>query len=310
VNASPHARASGIGAVACLAAAVLLHVAASRWASAQGAPANEPLYIRSGEAMKRLALSFDALVADVYWIRAVQYFGRTRLERRAGKTYDELYPLLDITTTLDPQFNIAYRFGAVFLAEAYPDGPGQPAAAIALLRKGFAANPTRWQYLQDIGFVYYWWLRDYGSAARWFQRAAMVPGAPEWLASLAAVTLTKGGDRAGARVLWEQMSRTGEHEYLRRIAAHRLVQLRVLDELDLLNDRLARLRAQTGHVTTSWTPLAARGWVSHDPPRDPAGVPYVIDPATGAATVARESPFNPLPVETAPMSLPAARPRS
>ena len=74
-------------------------------------------------------LVVDAIVADIYWIRAVQYFGRTRLDARPGKSYDLLYPLLDITTTLDPQFNLAYRFGAVFLAEAYPGGAGQPARA-------------------------------------------------------------------------------------------------------------------------------------------------------------------------------------
>jgi len=310
VTASPYPPRTGIAAAACLTAAVLLHVLASRSLSAQGAPGNEALYIRSGEVVKRLALSFDALLADVYWIRAVQYFGRTRLETGAGKSYDQLYPLLDITTTLDPQFNIAYRFGAVFLSEAYPNGPGQPAAAIALLEKGFGANPTRWQYVQDIGFVYYWWLRDYVSAARSFQRAAAVPGAPAWLGPLAAVTLTKGGDRAGARVLWEQMIRTGEHEYLRRTAEHRLVQLRVLDELDVLNHRLARLHAETGRVQTSWAPLAARGWISHDPPVDPAGVPYVIDPATGLASVSPKSPFYPLPVDTAPTSWPAVRPPS
>ena len=30
--------------------------------------------------------------------------------------------MLDLTTTLDPRFNIAYRFGAIFLAERYPAG--------------------------------------------------------------------------------------------------------------------------------------------------------------------------------------------
>jgi tetratricopeptide (TPR) repeat protein len=298
VTAAATARRTAFGAAACLVAAIALHVQSGPGLFGADSRTGGELYIRSGETLKRLALSYDAVLADIYWIRAVQYFGRTRLDTRPGKSYDRLYPLLDITTTLDPQFNIAYRFGAVFLAEAYPRGPGQPAAAIALLKKGFAANPTRWQYLQDIGFVYYWWLRDYQSAASWFGRARAVPGAPEWLGPLAAVTLTNGGNRAAARTIWKQMLETGEHDYLRRTAAHRLAQLRVLDELDALNARLARVREETGRPVTSWAAAGADGGAASGPPLDPAGVPYVLDPASGQASVSNRSPYYPLPLDT------------
>ena len=50
--------------------------------------------------------------------------------------------MLDLTTTLDPLFNVAYRFGAIFLAEPYPGGAGRPDLAIALLEKGLQARPT------------------------------------------------------------------------------------------------------------------------------------------------------------------------
>ena len=46
--------------------------------------------------------------------------GRRPPPSLAADDYPLLYPLLDITTTLDPRFNIAYRFGAIFLAEPYP----------------------------------------------------------------------------------------------------------------------------------------------------------------------------------------------
>src|SRR5436305_3379465 len=62
------------------------------------------LYVRSPEFLKRAALSYDALLADVYWIRAVQHYGDTKLTVGAQKQYDLLYPLLDLTTSLDPYF--------------------------------------------------------------------------------------------------------------------------------------------------------------------------------------------------------------
>jgi len=180
------------------------------------------LYIPSGEVMQRVALSYDALAADVYWVRAIQHYGGTKLSKDPHKRYDLLYPLLDITTTLDPQFKMAYRFGAIFLSEPHPNGPGRTDLAVALLRKGVAHNPARWEFLQDIGFVHYWWLSDYITAARWFQRAGAVPGAPPWLSSLAAVTLERGGDRSTARFLWQQLRDAADSDWLRREAERRL----------------------------------------------------------------------------------------
>ena len=96
-------------------------------------PAQEVQWVRSPAVMRRLVLGFDSVAADIYWIRAVQYYGTTKLSKAENKDYSFLYPLLDITTTLDPRFNIAYRFGAILLSEGYPNGPGHPGEAIALL---------------------------------------------------------------------------------------------------------------------------------------------------------------------------------
>ncbi len=48
------------------------------------------LYMRSGTAVKRMALGFDALAADVYWIRAIQHYGGDRLRARWTPTKYEL----------------------------------------------------------------------------------------------------------------------------------------------------------------------------------------------------------------------------
>ncbi len=94
------------------------------------------LYISDAEVMRRAALSYDALLADVYWIRALQHYGGERQKPLAEQRYDLLYPLLDLTTTLDTRFNIAYRFGAIYLSEPRPGGAGRPDQALALLQKG------------------------------------------------------------------------------------------------------------------------------------------------------------------------------
>jgi hypothetical protein len=267
---------TGACAALCLAAAVALHASEDRWAPAPNVDAPGLLYVRSPTVAKRAALGHAGLAADVYWIRALQLFGQERLSPPGhARNYALLYPLLDLTTTLDPYFSIAYRFGAIFLGEPYPDGPGRADLAIALLRKGLAAQPHKWQYMQDLGFVYYWHLRDYKAAAQAFQRASEMPGAPNWLRPLAAVTLAEGGHRSASRAMWQQLAQA-EEDWLRGAAQLRLAQLDAMDIMD------------------AWRRARAAG--TNPPlPADPSGTPFVLDPASGDITVSRESQLFPLP---------------
>jgi hypothetical protein len=204
----------------------------------------------------------------------------------AGST--GLFPLLDLTTSLDPRFNLAYRFGAIFLAEPAP-GPGRPDLAIALLQKGLAERPDRWEYMQDIGFVHYWWKQDYQTAAEWSRRASEVQGAPWWLKSLAATTLAVGGDRRSSRVMWEAIRESAEIDFLRRDAERHLAQLRALDDIDALQPFVDRVTAQSGTPPRDWLPVVrAAGW--RGIPADPTGTPYEID-EHGRVQLSRSSPL-------------------
>src|ERR1017187_10408304 len=90
------------------------------------------LYFSSPKLVKRLSLGYDGLLADIYWTRAVQYFGSPQVTRTASD-YNLLAPLLEITTALDPKLIVAYEFGANFLAPQPPEGAGMPDKAIALV---------------------------------------------------------------------------------------------------------------------------------------------------------------------------------
>ena len=43
------------------------------------APDDESMYVTSGTALRRLSIGYSVLAADLYWIRAIQYYGGTRL---------------------------------------------------------------------------------------------------------------------------------------------------------------------------------------------------------------------------------------
>ena len=304
----------------------------------------EALYLTSGTAARRLTVGYATLAADLYWIRAVQYYGGVKLRLSAAAAaqsasastgaspgsllpgspqphalqsgaaqqvpaqaeavlrpaahspadYALLYPLLDLTTTLDPQFNIAYRFGSIFLAEPYPGGAGRPDLAVTLLEKGLAARPDKWEYMQDIGFVQYWWRHDYQAAAQWFQRASDVPGAPWFLRSLAATTLAEGGDRRSSRTMWQAIRESSDVDWLRSDADRRLQQLDALDFIEHVQADVTRAR-QGGNVASTWTDLIRAGAVL-GVPVDPTRTPLELD-ASGTVHLSQLSPLFPLPEE-------------
>ena len=245
----------------------------------------ESLYLPSGKILRRLALGHEGLLANLYWTRVVQYFGRKKLAHAAR--FDLLGRLLQITTELDPQLVIAYRFGAIFLAEKSPGGAGQPQEALQLLRRGIVANPNYWRLWQDVGFIYYWDLKDYASAARAFQTGSERPGAHLWMRVLAATVAAEGGNIASSRLLWSEIYRQADDDQIRKSAFEHLQALQAQEDLQQLNGLLRRFFQTAGRAAASLQELVGAGYLPAIP-RDPSGEPYKLAP-DGSAGLSRES---------------------
>jgi hypothetical protein len=279
------------GAAAALALAIAVQITRDSMYALDAQQAGRLLYVRSGEALRRIVLEFDALAADTYWIRAIQHYGGERLTKTSDRHYDLLYPLLDLTTDLDPYFTIAYRFGAIFLSEPYPSGPGRPDQAIALLEKGIAAQPEKWQYFHDVGFVEFWQLRNPRAAADWFLRASRLPNAPSWLQPVAAAMLAQR-DRASARFLWQQILQS-DQQWMRRTAERSLMQLQAMDEVEQLQEIVRKYPPEAGRGFT-WEDFVRRK-ILRSVPADPTGEPYSLDPGSGDVRVSPQSSLHPMP---------------
>ena len=252
------------------------------------------LYVQSPATLQRLALSYDSIIADVYWIRAIQLYGDTRLGKSSDSSYALLYPLLELTTTLDPYFDVAYQFGALYLAERPPGGPGRPDLAIKLLERGVQAQPEDWRLYQALGFVHYWSYRDYAKAAEWFRRASRLPESPVWMEPLAAVTLAEGGNRKSSRLLWQQIQQTATDDWFLGEAQRRLQQLDAMDQIELLQKVVAAFSEKNGRAPSNWAELARGGYVRGDIV-DPNGEPYRLEGS--AVSLDPKSRLLPLPWE-------------
>src|SRR2546422_11011595 len=166
----------------CLAGSALLLLQVDQ--ARGGATVQDVLYVSSPKLLKRLSLGYEGLLADVYWTRAVQYFGGKQHIEYRGR-YELLWPLLNITTQLDPHLIPAYAFGQTFLSAKPPEGAGTPEKAIELVEYGIRNNPDDWHLYYDLAFIHYD-LKDYRGAADAFLRGSKVPNAHPFLKVLAA----------------------------------------------------------------------------------------------------------------------------
>lgn len=233
------------------------------------------LYISSAKALKRLSLGYTGLMADIYWTRAVQYFGWKHKHREMD--YHLLYPLLDITTELDPHLIAAYRFGAPFIAQPPPNGAGEPDRAVELINRGIKHNPDDWRLYYDLGFLQAMERHDYTAAADAFNRGSQVPGSHPFLKVLAAAMAQHGGDIQTARMLWQTTLDTSEDRMIRQNAERHLRALAVDEAVPQLEQLVRLYREKTGVQPDSFLPLVSAGYLRQIPV-DPVGHPYKLRP--------------------------------
>jgi pentatricopeptide repeat protein len=208
-------------ALAIAGAALVGALAASRGLQARGAARTEtaqPIFFPRAEILRPALLGFTSLAADLAWIRTVQYFG-SRIEGQ--ERFPQLYPFVDLTTSLDPHFLDAYQHGGLFLviARQYPN-------AIAIYEKGIAANPSAWQLPHDLGRLYFLELHDYQKAIQWWEITDHLPGRPHYIPRFLIRLQAKLGHVETALELWQEMLDHSENEAIREIARREIRKLR------------------------------------------------------------------------------------
>ncbi len=273
---TPRGRVVAVAAVlllASLAGAVLMVRHLDRLHA--GKTLTEVLYIPSPKIVKRLSLGYNGLLADIYWTRVVQYFGSKHHEH--SMEYKLLAPLLDITTTLDPQLLPAYEFGAAFLSQEPPQGAGDPDAAVALVQRGIRANPRSWRLYYNLGYIHYIERKDYKAAAQAFEEGAKIPSSHPWMRIMAAIMAQHGGEISTARFLWEHIYESTHDKMIRENAVHHLVALRVDEEVGYLQDLVRQYQENTGKQPANWFQMISAGYLRRLP-LDPLGKPYKLMP--------------------------------
>ncbi|HEY6249985.1 MAG TPA: hypothetical protein VI685_08485 [Candidatus Angelobacter sp.] len=246
-------------------------------ARGQEATLEEVLFIPSSRALKRMSLGYSGLLADIYWTRAVQYYGRKLQTRKPTLRYDLLYPLLDITTDLDPYLIVAYEFGSVFLSQRPPVGAGQPDKAAQLVEKGIRANPDYWRLYFTLGCIQFFDRKDYKAAQEAFEKGSENPKSLIWMKTMAASMAERANDPETALNLWTRLYETTSDEMVKQNALQHIEGLRADHDVLELERRVKMYQQRTGRLPSNWYEMMHERLLAQVP-LDPTEKPYKLMP--------------------------------
>ncbi|HEY2822004.1 MAG TPA: hypothetical protein VGJ06_13255 [Candidatus Acidoferrum sp.] len=247
----------------------------------------DDLVLRSGKLLKVMSLEYAPLLADLYWTRVVQYYGEKAVRHDAN--FELLWPLLDVTTTLDPKLLVAYRFGSMFLSESAPSGAGRPDLAIQLIQRGIQANPDYWRFYQDLGFIYYFELHDYDKASAAFLEGSKHPQALPWMKVLAAKVIEQGDNPETSAFLWNEIYTSTTDPQMKDNAAVHLQLLKSDADCKAIDAVSSDFEKRESRRPTSMQDLIRAG-LMRGVPVDPMGHAYVLD-GDGKAQLDPDSPL-------------------
>lgn len=115
--------------------------------------------------------------ADLAWIGLVQTLGSAVAERSGFPTVTDQ---VDVVTTLDPRFGLAYHFGVIVVLT----DSGRAERLHAILQRGRAAFPDDAQFPRMMGLLEHFGRFNFPAAAR-FYRESLALGGPAYLGPLA-----------------------------------------------------------------------------------------------------------------------------
>jgi tetratricopeptide (TPR) repeat protein len=169
------------------------------------APANPRIFVPSPQFFRDFSPSFRTSIADAYYLMMVQYFGE---HVKGDGKLDSLPALVELVTSLSPHFTRSHLFGAFALIDA-----GRADVSYKVLERGFRENPDDWHFPAYLGYFAYTFAEGETKdllAAKWYEKAAAIPGSPDYLQRLAAALLAKGGEEEKAVLMFGQAYLAGD----------------------------------------------------------------------------------------------------
>lgn len=229
----------------------------------------KPLYLPETDKVRLITLGFDRFFANILWFNTLNYFGK---QLAAGADYNWLGHMCKLVSELDTKNRPVVEFCATMLSWVAQE----PEISTQILRKAISVEPEYWRYRYLLGFNYWYFHEQPKKAKSILQKAALIQGAPTFLASLAArLTVQDGDPQLAIRLLDDLLRRTSDPRARQALSEKRNLAI-VTRDISVLNKLIVRYEESTGKPVQKFEQLLAAGMLK-ELPKDPYGEVYQLD---------------------------------
>lgn len=167
-------------------------------------PSEQLLHLPRKEVLRLLSLGYREFAADLVWLRTIAYFGE---HLHTDRKYRWLDHYLETVLHLDPRFREAYRYaGTVTMYNLRRITREAVLASNRYLEKGYRQFPTYWELPFMLCANYLFELPRFAHdaaerrrlqeiGAEYCREASLLPGAMQYLPSMAGGVLSRLGKR-------------------------------------------------------------------------------------------------------------------
>lgn len=222
--------------------------------------------------LKPLCLEFKGLMSDILLVKFMTFVGgkTERLDQFTDEDWMSIRHTLDTITDLDPYFWDAYLFSQVFLTWDEKNY----GAANELLAKARKYLPDDYRIPYYMGLNYYHFGKDSANGAKHLMEASKLPGAPFYLATLAARLSAYSSDyQRGIIFLSEMLKQTKDPG----IAEQYKLRIQVLEQMNVIEQLMTQFRLKFSRPPAELAELVEAGLIDRLP-ADPYGGTFFITP--------------------------------
>lgn len=235
---------------------------------------NPPIYLPAARTVKLVTLGYNNLASNILWFNTINYFGK---QLRSTHDYRWLEEMCLLVTTLDPRKAHVFEFCSNMLSWEAKEFD----KSIAMLDRAITAMPERWRFWYLRGFSY-WYFKDRKDLAQQdLVHASKLPGAPSFLATLAARLKVDSGSPEAAIAFLNEIYNNTTDENARKVLADKLQRGYLSRDLRILQRLVDNYREQHGSLPKKLEDALPPG---KSPPPEPFGGRYLLDTASGKVT--------------------------
>ena len=231
-------------------------------------------YILPAPVVKYLSFGFRNILADYYWVTAVQDLNKWD---RKDFYFPEEFRII---SALDPKFEYPYIFAALTIPTK--TNPESLKWVSLIAEEGMKALPNSWQIPFYVGLEYQTVGKSYEQAVHYLAIAAAKPGSPEITREAYGMfMLHTSTDYERSRALFNTIYQTTDNEETKIIAKFRLT---LLDLLEAVDQASLRYKAKYHSFPNSLDQLTKLGFITV-PTELVKRFPVMIDEQTGKSSL-------------------------